>query len=283
MNEFAPWEEWKKHCDSAKCSDDARATLYQFARTCWNHHLDEQSGGGDVPETGEVAGEDPWHRFESHCAIKQTTEGKSYKDWLFDRIRLLPNGTPADKVRSGAFFVMRWVVQDFLRKEGRFRLRRFGRPQPSLSESVHNSEKGKSEEGLTKEDLLPDTVASGQDVELRDLQRIAVEEAQALVRRHFSERQRIVFTAVAMQVPLSHPEVERIAGCKKSVLSDTVNKTLREIAANIHRDYDEDDPLVRDELIRYVVRAVLEICAQPDNSPETWKTHLFSVAVGDEP
>jgi len=277
MNDFAPWEEWKKCCDSAKCSEGTKAALHQFARTCWNHHLYEQRGGGDVPEAGELTGKDPWHRFESHCAIKQTLEGKAYKDWLFQRIRLLPNGTPADKVRSGAFFLMRWVVQDFLRKEGRFRLPRFSQPQPSLSEPVSGSEGG-----LTEEDLLSDTVAPGQDVELRDFQRIAMEEAQAIVKHEFNERQRIVFTAVAVRVALSNPEVEKIAGCKKSVLSDTLNKTLREIAANIHRDYAEDDPLERDELIRYVVRAVLEICAQPDNHPETWRDRLFSLEAGAE-
>lgn len=278
MNDFAPWEEWKKCCDSAKCSGGARVALHQFARTCWNYHLDEESGGGDVPEEGELTGEDPWQRFESHCAIKQTIEGKACKDWLFERIFLLPSGTPADKVRSGAFFVMRSVVREFLRREGRFRLRRFGRPQPSLNEPVPNSE-----EGLTKEDLLPDTVAAGQDAELRDLQRIAMEEAQATVSREFNDRQRIVFTAFALRVALSNPEVERIAGCKKSVLADTLIKTGREIGAKIDRDYAEAEPLERRKLHEYVLKAVLEICSRPDYQPETWKARLFSLAVGDEP
>jgi hypothetical protein len=278
MNDFIPWQEWGELCDSALCSESSRAELYKFARINWNAWLDKESGGGDVPEESEVVGTEPWQRFESHCAVKQTAAGKSYKSWLFERVSILPNGTPADKVRSGASVIMRTVVREFLRKEGRFRLRRFSQPEPSLSDTPPNAS-----EGLTYEDLLSDTVAPGQEVELRDLQRIATTEARKVVDGSFNERQRIVFTAAALRIALSNPEVERLAGCKKSVLSDTLNKTLREIAATIHRDYAEDDLPERALLIRFVQAAIFEICTQSDNQPEIWKARLFSLAADPEP
>ena len=276
MNDFAPWQEWGELCDSAKCTDNHKAALYEFARINWHLYLDDESGGGEIPESSEVTGEQPWMKFESYCVVKHTTEGKSTKSWLFKRLSL-PYGTPADKIRSGASLLMRSVVREFLRKEGRFRLRRFGRPEPSLDDILPNSS-----ETLTYGDvLLQDIPDPGQEAELRDLKKIAQEEAVEIV-SGFSERQRIVVTAWALGIALSNPEVGKIAGCKKSVLSDELNKTFRSIEKKIHSDYADEDVRGRSLLLGDVFLAVHEICSQPEKQPEMWQSRLFSLAADIE-
>lgn len=271
MNDFTPWEEWKRLCDSAKCSEDTKAALYQFARINWNVHLEREAGGGEVPEAGEVVGKEPWERFESHCAVPHATNGKSWKDWLFMRLSL-PSGTPADKIRSGASGIIRSVVREFLRKEGRFRLRRFARPETSISDVVPSSS-----DGLTYEDLLPDTLDPSTEAELRELGLIAVAKAEEIM-SEMGMRQRLVLTAFALGVALSNPEVERIADCKKSVLSDELKKTLRDIESRIHKDYAGEDPRGRSLLLTGVKGAIREMCLYPKNQPEAWQSRLFFLA-----
>ena len=277
MNDFTPWEEWGRLCDSAKCSESTRAALHKFARNNWHVHLADESGGGEPPEAGEVTGTEPWQRFESHCAVKQTAGGKSYKSWLFERVILLPKGTPADKVRSGAYGIIRSVVRDFLRREGRFRLPRFPRPQPSLSDTPPDST-----EDLTYEDLLPDGIRPGQDVEIREFNRIAVEDARKIM-AELNDRQHLEITAWALGIALSHPEVEALAGCKKSVLSEELAKTFRDIQRKIHSDYAGEDVRGRRLLLGHVMLAVRELASTPENQPETWKARLFSLAADIEP
>jgi hypothetical protein len=233
--------------------------------------LDDEAGGGDIPEAGEVTGTEPWERFESYCAVKKTAQGKSTKSWLFMRLSL-PSGTPADKIRSGASGIIRSVVREFLRKEGRFRLRRFARPEPSLSDVPSNSSAD-----LTYEDLLPDTLDPSKEVELRELEQIAVTEA-AEIMSGFSERQCIGVTAWALGLALSNPEVEKLAGCKKSVLSEELKKTLLEIEKKIHDDYADEDVRGRKLLAGRVILALREMCSQPKNQSEMWQSRLFSLA-----
>lgn len=277
MNDFAPWEEWKTLCDSAKCSAETKAALEQFARASWNSVLHRLSGSTDIPEDGEVTGKFPWHRFESHCVIKQTAEGKSYKDWLFARLKL-PAGTAADKIRSGAFLIMRWVVEEYLRKEGRFRLPRFAGPQPSLDDEIaSNTDDGP----LTLHDLLPDMRDPSKEVEFRELAQLAVVEAEEIM-AELTERQRISITAKILGLALSNPEVERIAGCKKSVLSDELDKTCRAIVAKIHADYAAEDLRSRVEIVEQTLFAIREMCLHPKNQPEMWQSCLFSLATDNE-
>ena len=98
----------------------------------------------------------------------------------------------------------------------------------------------------------------------------------------FSVRQRIVFTAWALGVALSNPEVEKIAGCKKSVLSEELSRMLRKIERQMHEDYADEDSRGRELLLTRVRSAIAEICSQPNNSPETWQTRLFSLAADIE-
>ncbi len=277
VNDFAPWEEWKRLCDSAKCSEETRSALEQFARASWNSLLHRLRGGSDIPEDGEVAGKFPWHRFESHCAIKQTPEGKSYKDWLFKREHL-PYGTPADKIRSGAYFLIRWALEEYIRKEGRFRLPGWGRPQPSFDDELPSGGEGKT---LTLHDLLPDNLDPSKEAEFRELGQLAVAEAEGIM-AGLGVRQRLVLTAFALGIALSNPEVEEIARCKKSVLSDALKKTLRDIEDKIHEDYAGEDARGRALLLTGVKSAVCEMCLAPNNQPEMWQSRLFSLAADNE-
>ncbi len=273
MNDFAPWEEWKKLCDSAQCSEETKSALYQFARINWDVHLGKEAGERKPPEKGEVTGREPWERFESYCVVPNPTNGKSWKDWLFMRLSL-PSGTAADKIRSGASGIIRSVVREFLRKEGRFRLPRFAGPQPSLDDELPSDSNDGS---LTLRDLLPDMRDPSKEAEFRELEQLAVAEA-AEIMSELTERQRISITAKVLGLALSNPDVERIAGCKKSVLSDELDKTGPGIIAKIHEDYAEEDLRSRDEIVGQTLLAIREMCLHPKNEPEMWQSRLFSLA-----
>jgi hypothetical protein len=277
MSDFAPWQEWGERCDSTLCSENTRAELHKFARINWSAHLDGEAGGGDVPEAGEVTGKEPWERFESYCAVKKTSEGKSTKSWLFMRLSL-PSGKPADKIRSGASGIIRSVVREFLRREGRFRLPGLGRPQPSLDDDLPRGTEGDS---LSLHDLLPDIRDPNKQAEFRELEELAVTEAGEIM-SELTERQRIAITAKVLGLALSNPEVERIAGCKKSVLSAELDKARRAIKRKIHDDYPDERARRRSEFGDEVRRAICRMCAKPKNQPEMWEARLFSLAVENE-
>lgn len=277
MNEFAPWEEWKRLCDSAKCSEETKSALYQFARINWDVYLEKEAGQRKPPEKGEVIGREPWERFESYCAEPHSANGKSWKDWLFMRLSL-PRGTPADKIRSGASGIIRSVVREFLRKEGRFRLPRFAGPQPSLDDELSSDSNDKP---LTLRDLLPDMRDPSKEAEFRELEQLAAAEAAEML-ADLTERQRIAITAKELHLALSNPEVEKIAGCKKSVLSAELDNAYRAIKWKFDRDYADEDQRGLNELRREVARAIHNMCSQPKNEPEIWESRLFSLAADNE-
>lgn len=269
MNNFAAWREWGELCAADLCSESTKDALRAFARTRWQAHLNHW--GNNSPESGEVTGNEAWHRFETHCVVKTTRAGKSYKSWLFQRIASLTEGTPVDIIESGACGIMRWAVRDFIRNEGRVRLPGRLTPERSLEDVVPGSD------GRTFGDLLPDQVDVNSELERREYERLADDEASQWF-LELSDRQRIVVTAWALGIALSNPEVEKIAGCKKSVLSDELKKTFQSIAVRINTKYVDEDPLGRECLVRFMLRAIVRICTQPDNRPETWRSHLFSIA-----
>jgi len=276
MNEFAPWQEWGERCAADLCSEDTQAALHEFASMKWSLYLERGTRGSEIPGSGKISSQEAWQRFENYCWIKPTGEGKSTKSYLFTQLDIGKEGTPTDIVRASASLIMRSVVRDFLRHEGPLRFPGHAKPALSLSDAPPNSR-----ESLTYEDLLRDTRDPSKEAEFRELEQLAVTEAVEIL-AGLKERQLIVITACALGIALSNPEVEKIAECKKSVLSEELKKTLRDIEKRIHKDYAEEDVRGRIELAEQVFRAIHNICSQPKNQPEMWQSRLFSLATDIE-
>lgn len=267
MTTFDHWCEWKKRCALTDCGPEAQSALMAFGRERWAKYLSSEGGYGS-PEQGELSTKDIWHRFEAWCWTEHIVNGKAYKDWLFKRLAT-HHGTPLQIVQSGATLLMRDVVREYLRHEGRSRRPGQRKPEPSLDESVPGTDGA-----VTYGDLLPGELETESLAVLGDYQRLGREGAQAAF-GDLSELQRIVLAARGLGLPLSNPEVERIAGRKKSVLSDTVAKLEATIISQVDAKYRTDDEAGRRLLAAITLKELMVLCQEPKNSSETWLTELF--------
>ena len=97
-----------------------------------------------------------------------------------------------------------------------------------------------------------------------------------------TERQRIAITAKVLGLALSNPKVEKIAGCKKSVLSVELDNAYSAIERKFNRDYADEHEQARSEMRLEMSRAIHNMCLNPKNEPEMWQSRLFSLAADIE-
>ncbi len=268
------WEEWKKQCAIALCSNDARRDLESFAFHRWTRFL-QTIFGYDSPELTELKIGDIWHRFETWCCVSSTSSGKAYKDWMFGRLETHV-GTPLDIIQSGATLLLRDVVRDFVRHEGRMRLPGRRAPEISLNEPIAGIEGD-----LTYADLLPAELDADSQLIVREYQRLAEQEASELLPRLVS-RERLVLAASALGIPMSNPRLARIAGKKKSVLSSTLQRVEDRIKQHIDKKYTGEQEGDRRVLCIATLRQLRNVVCDPKNSPETWRAELFNMVYLDD-
>ncbi|MFC1452044.1 hypothetical protein ACFLSJ_01715 [Verrucomicrobiota bacterium] len=226
------WTEWKKECALALCSEQSRSALTRFAhsrfRTYARRYAHTVAADAPVLDSG-IRPDEAWHLFEVHLVTRPTTEGKRYKDWIF--LRVVHSEEPMlEVIESGASLIMREVVREYLR----------GECSPagtvSISEPVWIGEGT----NLTLEDLLPGEEDPRDEVTRRECERLARE----LARRVFadtSDRERVALTAKALGLGLSLPAVLAAAGCRKSVLSETLRSLIERVAGRARAEHSRDD------------------------------------------
>ena len=192
---------------------------------------------------------DAWHLFETHLAVRNTRQGKKYKEWLFAR---LPGSEYGDleALAGGAALLMRDVAREHLRCEY----------APSNTISMDSPVYGSGDVGLLLGDLLPGSIDPSDEVARREFERMAADQARAMFHK-MEQRVRVVFLAKELGISLAHAEVEKAAGCRKSALSESYQAFIVKAADEIKERFsDEDTESVR--LLTVMILQELKVCAR---------------------
>ncbi len=227
--ELKDWAEWKIQCARKLCGEETQIRLGSFAQSRFGIQLRRQVSITNLNNNDVLrqlpSSDNAWHQFESYAALKQTREGKRYKDWIFARVQG-GNGVPLDIIQSGASLIMRSVVRAYLRAEFSPRI------TVSMDQPIGDSE-------LTMADLLPGKIDPVDSVVENEYNILAERHAATLL-EELSCRERIGLLAKFNGISLDNAEVLALAGCGKSTLSQVVRDMLGKIRDDIKREYDDD-------------------------------------------
>jgi hypothetical protein len=136
---------------------------------------------------------------------------------------------------------MRRVVREYLRREC----------APPNFVSLHQPLGGDAD-GLALEDLLPGGPDPAGDAERREYERLSRIHA-ADIFDSMTCRERVAVLAKSMGVSLAHREVEKAAGCRKSVLSAVFRQFVEAAASRLAARYQREDR----DAVRALVRLTL--------------------------
>lgn len=126
---------------------------------------------------------------------------------------------------------MRDVAREHLRREY----------APSNMISLNSPVSGLDERtDLTLEDLLPGTIDPRDEVATREFKHLATRHAQEFF-VEMNQREKIAFLAKDLGISLAHREMEKAAGCRKSVLSQAYRDFILNIAGRIKKYYSTED------------------------------------------
>lgn len=268
---WALWCEWKRVCALGGCGAAAQTHLHGFAHHRFHLLARRVSGqlvaADRVPASvADLPAATAWHLFESHLEITHTRAGKRYKDWLFARLRE-GESRPLGVIEAGATVIMRDVVREYLRQTcstGRFSL------QAPLADG----------EGvpLTLEDLLPggeDPVADVARAEYPALAaRLAQEEFATL-----PHRLRVAVFARGLGLGFQRADVEKAAGCRKSMLSAGYASFRQVLRERVARQFADEGPAGIADLLLRVLQGVQDRACLWAKS-ETTCSELFRVVEG---
>ncbi len=221
------WNEWNDRCALALCSNETQHALRAYGARQFRHYA-RFTAGGAASESG-LSPSDQWHLFETHLSLRQTRAGKRYKDWLFARVSGASD-PPLQVIQGGAGLLMRDVVRAFIRAE---------RPQ-DRSVSLDAPLSDGADRSFTLHDLLPGALDPAQDLEIRELTRVADLLADASF-ADLAPRERVAIAAREQGLSLSHPTVERCAGCRKSMLHAAHAAAVGRVADRVRAEY-RDEP-----------------------------------------
>ncbi|MBT3191672.1 MAG: hypothetical protein HN341_03875 [Verrucomicrobia bacterium] len=267
--ELEDWKEWKRHCARALCSEDAQRRLAAFAHSRFRVQLRRQIAATSLlhADAGrqQPTAEDAWHLFESYAALTTTRQGKRYKDWIFARVSD-SSTSPFDTIQSGASLIMRSVVRAHLRTEYAHRR------SVSFDQPVGDG-------SLTLGDLLASTTDPA-DAATGEHDSMAKTHAARLF-SELSHRERVGLLAKCMGISLANASVLSAAGCRKSVLSQTVRDLFTRIKESLLREFQEDGP---DAVMAFstMVLSGLEACIYSWKSSEKNLPQCFHSVEGNQ-
>jgi len=241
---LSEWKEWKELCALGLCTTTTQKALKTFTEHHGRRFIFRYAHRVGLSNTHAMPSTDNmWHLFESHLTVKDNRDGKRYKTWLFDRAT--GPGT-ADTVNGGAVLLLRDVVREYLRREY----------MPARVVSMH-SVVNEGLSGLTIEDLLPGTLDTANEVAMRELEKFAESHARSLL-AEMSLREKVALLARHIGVPSTEPEVVKLAGCQKSVLSKACQGFVAGACERLKAQYPDDD----EEGVRMLIVMTLEALGQ---------------------
>ena len=232
MPSIEEWAEWKEKCALGLCRCETRTALQSFAYARFYHFAVAYAKTTNTPDPKALTPEPShaWHDFETHLRLRDTREGKRFKDWLF--APLDGSNTPTlDSVQRGATVIMRDVVRERLRREFSSHLMR------SLDAPAGRPDDGQAP---ALKELLAGPLDTAQEVEQRELERLAAGEADSAM-AGLNQRERIALLARELGLSLACPSVIQAAGCGKSVLNTAYHKALQRLANHVRSAYSRED------------------------------------------
>jgi hypothetical protein len=251
--ELRHWTQWKEQCDIAKCDDDTksslcgyiRARLKQLARrACRN------LGQGTALNEFELGAETCWALFEAFYEDRASRTGKCYKDWIFASAGNHGNSA-TDAVERATNHLLYDVVRQFVRTHW---------PKASNLASLDAALYQSESETFTLYSVLPDGHNTPtEDVEEGDHRQLAAPFADGLF-RNMIRRERVAVAVRGLNLPLSCPEAETAAACKKSMLHDARNRLYDRLKRQLARDFPQDTAENGGRLCFYVCEALVERC-----------------------
>lgn len=225
------WEEWKERCAIGLCTQPVQNELCNFAGIHIARYLRRYAYKTNTRcEQSNLAGSDAWHLFETYLTVRNTRQGKKYKDWLFAR---LPGTGRDDReaLAGGAVLLMRDVAREHLRREC----------MPSNTLSLNSPVTGLDQKtNLTLEDLLPGTIDPHDEVATREFKRLATMHAREFF-AEMNRREKVAFLAKDLGISLADRAVEKAAGCRKTALSRSYREFVLNAARGIKKYYSTED------------------------------------------
>lgn len=223
------WTEWKIQCARKLCGEETQDRLGSFAQSRFGIQLRRQVSTTNLHDNDALrqlpSEDDAWHQFESYAVLKQTREGKRYKDWIFARVKNRDKSA-LDTVQSGASLIMRSVVRAHLRAE-------------YAPRKVISMEQPIGDGNITIGDLLPGTVNPIDTVAANEYNVLAEKHAASIFEA-LSIRERIGLLAKFNGIALDNAEVLAAAGCGKSTLNQITRDLLAKLREDIRREYHDD-------------------------------------------
>lgn len=228
---YQPWLEWRRQCAIVLCSQGSRHYLSSWAHARFSNLLERCAARVKraVPSAGSLSPRDAWHLLETYLTVPGSGAGKSYKKWIFSRVARSTDH-PFDVVQSGAALIMRDVVRRFLRQE-----QHLGRV-----DSLDRPLAGRGATALTAHDLLACVIDPADEVARREFDRLAGEHAAKLLGR-LGRVERVLLLAKRTGRPLSDPEIEDLAGLRRSALGRHYRKLVTSIVKELRALYPDDD------------------------------------------
>jgi len=228
---YRPWSEWEQQCAFTRCSSQARHALSAWAYTRFSRLLEPCAARARraVPPANSVSPRDAWHLLETHLTVPGADGGKCYKKWLFSRVAR-SSDHPLDVVQSGATLIMRDVVRRYLRQEQR----------PGHVDSLDRPLAGHGATALTAHDLLACVADPADEVARREFERLARTHAERWA-AEVDRVDRVVLLARHTGRPLNDPEVQDLAGRRKSALSKRYHALVTSIMKELQASCPDDD------------------------------------------
>ncbi len=232
MTTLEQWTVWKQKCALGLCPADIQNALRDFAHARFYKFACAYSKETNMSNPQALTPEPPeaWNRFESSLCIRDTREGKCYKEWLFADYGS-GSDSPVAGIEAGATVLIRDVVREYIRQEFSTRW------MAALDAPVKGDN---NEHTISLHELLPGSTDTTQEVERRELEHMAEKEAVEAMKT-LSHRERMALLAREMGLSLAHPAVTAAAGCGKSVLNTAYHDALHSLAGFVRAKYPQED------------------------------------------
>ena len=250
MTKVEYWLAWREKCAAALCAQEAQAAFFSFAQSRFARYLTFYRKATNVGSAQALLPEpfQSWHLFETYLAIRNTREGKAYKQWLFAHAEGAEDLLKA--LEAGASLLMRDVVREHLRREYS------SRRMVSLNQPIATA----TGETVTLDELLPGPSDGLHPVDQKELAALAARESSEICRT-MPLREKIALLAHGLGLSLADPAVLSAADCRKSVLNTAYHKALVHTATHIRRAFPRESrdvqALLSIEALKVVIKSIL--------------------------
>jgi hypothetical protein len=275
--ELSDWTQWKEKCALDLCDEEPRNRLGAYAHAHFIRYIKVYDENLQHPKATGQNGTylwDAWHMLEVHSVTSGTQDGKSYKDWLFDKLLGRRIDCCEAVLECNASLLIRTVVRQYCTKEGNWatnrnniHLRSFDLPVTPGSDR-------------TLADLVSYLLPEKAELELTEAERNDFEAiAEAFAGRFYEqmdEREKIVGLAKVLGITLTDPVVTNITGCKKTQLYAARDKMDQRLNNQLEQDFPDEDP----EALRILKQFIASTLAEKIISwakPEKMLQPIFSL------